>query len=259
MGKRSFTLIEIMVALVILGIVATLGFPSYQNVIENQKAKACETNLRALKAALDIYMMEHDNLPGSLTGLPFEYIEKAYARILEGKGAWKIKLAYFIVDWEQRGLAHAQSFVERLARGERSVLVCPADHNPQEHGGISYGINVLLAGIDKPTYQAFSRNTLVLGDCDNTTFSTVAELAPRHKRYGFGYYPIVNYPLAITKADIASDLTDVQTIPNITCVQACQAAYNACHDVCNLKPVSEQSQCMLGCHNSLEVCVGGCS
>jgi type II secretory pathway pseudopilin PulG len=58
--KKYFTLVDIVISLIILGILATLGLPLYNNAIENAKAKACEMNLKVLLGALEAYSLERE-------------------------------------------------------------------------------------------------------------------------------------------------------------------------------------------------------
>ena len=178
MKKRAFTLMEIIIVVVVIGILATLGLPTYRNVIEDSKAKICETNLEALNTALQIYAMEHDVMPGDLSELAPEYIEKAYAHILQQEGAWKIKLAYYIVGWEQRGLAYAGLLTD-LAGGNPKLMTCPA----AAPGELSYGMNSVLLNKSSSDYQSLAGDTILIGDCSKQTFDNASGLNARHKHY----------------------------------------------------------------------------
>lgn len=179
MKKKAFTIMEILIVVVIIGILATLGLPTYQNVIEDSKAKVCETNLEALNTSLEIYAMEHDVMPGDLSELSPEHIQKAYTRILQEKGAWKIKLAYFIVGWEQRGLAYA-GLLNDIASGNKVLITCPA----AAPGTRSYGLNSILLHMTSQAYRNLSSDTLFIGDCENVTFTNFTDLKEIHKHYG---------------------------------------------------------------------------
>ncbi len=179
MKKKAFTIMEIIIVVVVIGILATLSFPIYQNVIADSEAKVCETNLEALNTSLEIYAMEHDGMPGDLSELSPEHIQKAYARILQEKGAWKIKLAYYIVGWEQRGLAYA-GLLNDIAGGNMKLMICPA----AVPGERSYGMNSALAHITSQDYRALSDDTLFIGDYENATFTNLTDLKERHKHYG---------------------------------------------------------------------------
>ena len=196
MRKKAFTLTEIVVVIVIIGFLATLGFPYYQGVVEDSKAEVCDANLKAQKRALDIYGMEHDNIPADLTQLSPNDIRRAFAEILKGKGAWKIRLAYSIVGWEQRGLAYA-GLLNDLVKGDVSMLSCPADPTPANKGGRSYGMSSALIGMTYQQYQNLPANTLLIGDCENATFAGATQLSANHKHPKL--FTATNYAQAVGK------------------------------------------------------------
>lgn len=201
MNKKAFTLIEILVTVIIMGIFASIVIPNYQNFVEKQKAKACESNLKVLQEALDIYAIDHDTMPASLSELPSETLDKAFARVLERKGSWQIKLAYFIVDLNRDNLLYAavaKPFIRQLVRSNSRVLVCPKDTTVLSHGGVSYGINSILAGKTKKQYKNLANATRIFGDCGSTVFSGDSQLKTRHS-YHKNILTTETYALAVTK------------------------------------------------------------
>jgi hypothetical protein len=130
--------------------------------------------------------MEHDTMPGDLSQIPSETIKRAYASVLKEKGAWKIKLARFILQWQERGLAYAQplGLKHRLAGGNEAMLTCPADTTPPAQGGVSYGLNSALRGMTSREYRALARTTVLIGDSDSAEF-TGGPAAARHRHYNF--------------------------------------------------------------------------
>jgi len=192
--KKAFTLMELVIVVIVVGILATLGYPAYKNTIENANIKVCLANQETLKSALDIYVMENDEMPGGLSQLPSETIRRAYAQVMQQKGAWKIKLAYFIVGLRERGLAYAVTlsavdFKKKLAHEDWRLLTCPDDARSlterQATGG-SYGLWKDIAGISSRDYKALSDDTILIGDCNTSTFTdqTGTGLSRRHPRYG---------------------------------------------------------------------------
>lgn len=202
MKKKAFTLIEVMVVIIIAGILASIGIPSYQNFVETQKAKVCQTNLKTLEQALDIYAIDHDTMPASLSEIPNETIDKAFARILQEKGAWRIRLAYFVTDlMNHNNLLYAAPvtpFVKQLVRGNHRVLVCPKDYAVLEHGGVSYGINSALAKMKKEDYKKIASTAILLGDCNTPEFSSLSQLSNRHI-YRKNVAQQQNYAITISK------------------------------------------------------------
>ena len=195
MPKRAFTLMEMIIVVIIIGIFATLGIPAYQNAIEDSKARVCETNLRALKTALDIYAMDHDIMPGALGELPQGYINKAYAQVMQGPDIWKTKLANAILDWNERDLAYAApNFLFILAQRNIAMITCPgisAGNQTREGTGTdeiqhpSYGLNPVLKFMNSTTYRQLSASTILIADCDavelNISGASFSNPANRHK------------------------------------------------------------------------------
>ena len=85
-STRSFTLIELMIGLIVLGILATIALPAYSNFIEDGKTQLCEQNLAAVKSAWDVYIVEHNVVPGDLSMLPQSDIDKVFAQGMRSAG-----------------------------------------------------------------------------------------------------------------------------------------------------------------------------
>ncbi|HAH22058.1 MAG: hypothetical protein A2Y00_07675 [Omnitrophica WOR_2 bacterium GWF2_43_52] len=81
MKKIAFTLIEVMVAIIILTVVVSLSIASYEKTVRSSKDKACLLNLQVLQKAVDIYTMETDTLPTTLSQLTPQQIYLAYQTV----------------------------------------------------------------------------------------------------------------------------------------------------------------------------------
>jgi general secretion pathway protein G len=67
--QRGFTLIEIMVVVIILGILVSLIAPNVFGVLDDAEVTATQVQMRNLSIALDTYRMNHSRYPTSEEGL----------------------------------------------------------------------------------------------------------------------------------------------------------------------------------------------
>lgn len=58
-ASRAFTLVEIMIVVVIIGLLAAMAIPAFQKVRQNSQDKAVMNNLRQLASAANQYFLEH--------------------------------------------------------------------------------------------------------------------------------------------------------------------------------------------------------
>ncbi|MDD4940572.1 MAG: prepilin-type N-terminal cleavage/methylation domain-containing protein [Candidatus Omnitrophica bacterium] len=201
-ATRSFTLIEVMVAVVVLGILVMVGIPSYRNFVEMGRTRMCADNLGALKAAFDIYIAEHNVVPGTLSELSPEEVSRAYARIRTMRSKdLSVRWVSFIDTWQARSYAYAVSLIEQLGKGNTKLLTCPSD---ARKGKISYGINNAVAGLTRDEYMALPANTVVIADSDTKVFSggtgtSTAESSGSQRHKSYQGLQTVTFANAVTK------------------------------------------------------------
>lgn len=68
-NNRGFTMIELLVVLVILGLLAGLVGPQFFGKVDSSKVKTAETQVKMLKMALQTYRLDVGQYPPTLEGL----------------------------------------------------------------------------------------------------------------------------------------------------------------------------------------------
>jgi len=63
MKKKAFTLVEIILVVTILGILAAIVLPSFQNHAANAKESAVKSNITTIRSQLEVYKLQHDGVP----------------------------------------------------------------------------------------------------------------------------------------------------------------------------------------------------
>ncbi len=58
--QRGFTLVEIMIVVLIIGILLAIAVPSFMNARERSRAQACRSNLRQIQAAKEQWAMANN-------------------------------------------------------------------------------------------------------------------------------------------------------------------------------------------------------
>ncbi len=67
--NNPFTLIEIMIVIVIIGMIASLAVPKIMDNLEKAKVETTRANLNVLKGAVQSYYMDNNEYPAQLSDL----------------------------------------------------------------------------------------------------------------------------------------------------------------------------------------------
>ena len=63
--KRGFTLVEILIVVIILGILAAIVIPQFTNASQDARRSSMTSQLQTLRSQIELFKLQHkDNLPG---------------------------------------------------------------------------------------------------------------------------------------------------------------------------------------------------
>ena len=68
-NQKGFTLMELMIVIVIIGVLAAIGVPAYTNYVEKARATTCGANRRSLSTANGLYYAETGTYAGDINDL----------------------------------------------------------------------------------------------------------------------------------------------------------------------------------------------
>ncbi|MBN2590236.1 MAG: type II secretion system protein [Sedimentisphaerales bacterium] len=71
-AKKGFTLVEILIVVVILGILAAIVIPQFTDASTEAKTSSLCSDLQSMRSQIELYKIQHnDNLPGTVSGVTF--------------------------------------------------------------------------------------------------------------------------------------------------------------------------------------------
>ena len=136
--KKGFTLVELMIVVVIMGILVAVAIPIYNSATKNAKLKSCDANKRVIEENLSAYIMT-GNDGGEFT---FKDLTDASST---AKGAFKKTTADSSVsgDWPAEFLATFKG---------KAAPTCPFDKGgytitfEDQNGNVQYTVACKAAG-----------------------------------------------------------------------------------------------------------------
>ena len=67
-AKSGFTLVEILIVVVILGILAAIVIPQFTSASTEAKESALVSNLQAIRSQIELYKIQHNDIPPTIAG-----------------------------------------------------------------------------------------------------------------------------------------------------------------------------------------------
>ena len=77
-NEAGFTLMELMIVMMIIGILTTLAIPSFKAAIKNAQEAVLKEDLRVMRSAIDSYTMDKQKAPQSLQDL----VQEGYLKVI---------------------------------------------------------------------------------------------------------------------------------------------------------------------------------
>ena len=72
LNKKGFSLVELMIVVVIMGILIAVAIPLYGTITTNAKNKTCASNIDAIQNSAVVYYTEHGAKADDIDDLTFE-------------------------------------------------------------------------------------------------------------------------------------------------------------------------------------------
>ena len=74
MKDHGFTLIELMIVIVIIGIISSIALAKYDNLSDDAKKNACRANMRTIAGQETIYFAGHDTFTSDMSLIGMERV-----------------------------------------------------------------------------------------------------------------------------------------------------------------------------------------
>ena len=75
-NKKGFTLVEILIVVVILGILAAIVIPQFTDASTQSKVSSCLSTLKSLRSQIELYKIQHNDNPPTMGALGATFIDQ---------------------------------------------------------------------------------------------------------------------------------------------------------------------------------------
>jgi general secretion pathway protein G len=80
--QKGFTLVEILIVVVILGILAAVVIPQFTEASTEAKTSSLCTDLQTVRSQIELYKVQHnDQMPGTVSGVSFTQALTGYTNV----------------------------------------------------------------------------------------------------------------------------------------------------------------------------------
>lgn len=72
MRKKGFTLLEVLIVVIIIGVLAAIALPQYSATLEKSKSAEAATNVGSIRTALDRYWYQNGSITTTISNLDID-------------------------------------------------------------------------------------------------------------------------------------------------------------------------------------------